>query len=157
MISRHLTGFWRKHGRISKGALERSSSTNSIRVSLLIISWFSYFHAFSILFRDVEESSSPLIQVNLLRWSNVLFTLVINNSFDLVLLYTINRVLLRVEPYSIIAGSYSGYGHATPQTQQPFYITFRRQKDHALRENYASELHQVMILHLSRAGLTSWH
>ena len=42
------------------------------------------------------------------------------------------------------------------QTPKPFYITLRRTKDPALWENYASKLYRVMILHLLRAGLTSW-
>ena len=33
MIFRHLTGFLSKHGRISKGALERSSSTRNVSIT----------------------------------------------------------------------------------------------------------------------------
>ena len=44
----------------------------------------------------------------------------------------------------------------THMALEPFYIFLRRQENPALRKNYTSELHQVMILHLSRAGLTSW-
>jgi hypothetical protein len=45
-----------------------------------------------------------------------------------------------------------------PPVPELFYITLRRQKNLALQENYASELHQVINLNLSRAGLTrtSW-
>jgi hypothetical protein len=43
----------------------------------------------------------------------------------------------------------------THQTQKPFYITPFRQTNPALREKYASELHQAMIIRLSRVGRTS--
>ena len=38
------------------------------------------------------------------------------------------------------------------QTQKPFYITICRPKNPVSRENYASELHQAMILRLSKVG-----
>ena len=50
-----------------------------------------------------------------------------------------------------------GLGCALPthQTRKPFYTTPRRQKDSLSRKNYASELHQVMVLRLSKIGRTS--
>ena len=38
MIFHQLTGFLRRHGRISKGALERLSGTNLREISLRIVS-----------------------------------------------------------------------------------------------------------------------
>ena len=162
MIFRHITGLLRNHGCISKGALERSLASQKLReinarVSkwLLMMSRFT-FTRFTIPFRFrhivLQESLSPLIQVSLPKRSNVVFTSVICNPLNLLSRYAINRVLLWFEEWSMIAG---GYPRPTHPTQRPFYITLNRQKNHALRENYASELHQVMIIHLSRAGLTS--
>jgi hypothetical protein len=48
------------------------------------------------------------------------------------------------------------YTHNTHQTRKPFYITPYREKDLSSRENYASELHQVVILHLLKVDRTSW-
>ena len=70
MIFRHLTGFLCKHGRISKGAQERSSSTNLGEIKVLSTdNVIFYFHAFTIPFRETAKvleleksmSSSPLI------------------------------------------------------------------------------------------------
>jgi hypothetical protein len=167
MISRLLTGILRKHGRISKRALEKSSSTNSCEINPLVITVTTdnvvfYFHAFTIPFRhmhldpgstvSLEESLSPSIQENLLRTSNDVFKSVMCNTLNLLSRYTINRGLLWVESSTMIA---RGQANTTHQTQKPFYITLRRQKNHAFRGNFASELHQVIILHLSRVGLTS--
>ena len=160
MIFRHLTGFLCKHGRISKGAQERSSSTNLGELKVLSTdNVIFYFHAFTIPFREADVlsasclSSSHLIQKNSLRRNNDVFTLVICSPLHLLSRYTINRVLsgLRVSPLASTRGA-TRTSHRTPK---PFYITLGREKDPALRENYACELYQVMILHLSRAGLTS--
>jgi len=45
--------------------------------------------------------------------------------------------------------------YPTHQPRKPFYITPYRQKDPASREKYASELHQVRILRLSKVDRTS--
>ena len=156
MISSHLTGFLLKHGRISKGALGRSSSTNLREIDPHVSTdYLFYFHACTIPSRDVLEkttatSLSPLIQVSLPRRSNAVFTSA--NSFYLMSLFTINREVFWVNLTIIASFRYACPSHQTPQ---PFYTIFRRHKDHALRENYASDLQQVMIMHLSREGLTS--
>ena len=77
------------------------------------------------------------------------------NTFNPLLRYTINLVLLGVDINSTII-SQDYYARSTHQTQQPFYTSVRRQKNHVLRENYASELPQV-IMQLSSVGLTSWN
>jgi hypothetical protein len=98
-------------------------------------------------------SSSPLIQISSLRRNNNVLTSVISNPFVQISCYTINRVLSNVLPSPMILS----HMHTCPthRTPNPFYIALCRQKSPALRQNYASELQQEMILHLSRACLTS--
>jgi hypothetical protein len=160
MFPRHLvTGFSRKYGRISKGALEGSSVTNPREISPRVSASVSTnFHAFSIPFRNADglldmasKSSSLLIQVSSLRKNNNLFTSVINDPLDMVSRYSNNRVLSYPRRASIMITIIS----PTHRTQKPFYIISRGQTCPALVENYASELHQVMILRLSRVGQTS--
>jgi hypothetical protein len=87
-----LTGFRsfsRKHGRISNGALGRSSNTNLRRISYFVSTTLSTnFHAFSIPFRDPDSplnvTSSPLIQLSLLRRNNNVFTSAIFQNFNFV-------------------------------------------------------------------------
>ena len=163
MIFRHLTSYLRKHGRLSKGAQERLSSTDSGEIKVLSTdNVIFYFHLFTIVpFRDSEldpnggVQSSPLIRKSSLRRNNVVFTLVISKPVDLLSRYTINRVLWGSRPSAI--SSTRGGSWPSHRTPKPFYIALRRQKDPALRQNYALELYQVMILHLSRAGLTYWN
>ena len=56
MIFRHLAGFLRNHGHISKGAQERSSSPNVGEIKAVSTDNVTfYFHLFSIPFKDSEE------------------------------------------------------------------------------------------------------
>lgn len=117
-------------------------------------------YAFTIHFSDAEEptlmSLSPLIQINLPRRNNDAFTSVIWNY--LIFRYTGNWILLSLS-YHMIWLSNQANTHTCPsrQTPKPFFITICHQTNLPFRENYAYELHQVMILNLSRAGLTSWN
>ena len=159
MIFRPLTGFLRKHGRISKGAQERLSSTDSGEIKVRSTdNMSSFLRVFTIPFRDdgilrkTAVSSSPLIQISSLRRNNDVFTSVICNPLILLSRYRINLVLsyLRASELTSTWGG-PGLSHRTPK---PFYITIRHQKHLALQENYAFELYQVMVLHLSRVDLT---
>ena len=80
-----------------------------------------------------QESLSPLIQVSLPRRSNGVSTSVMCNTFNPLLRYTINLVLLGVDINSTIISQHY-YARSTHQTQQPFYTTVRRQENHVLRE-----------------------
>ena len=166
---RHLTGIFaqtwpylkRSTGEVIEHKFTRNKSSRKywlLKYWLLTLSCFN-FHAFtaSIPLTGMRTSLSPLIQVNLLKRSNIVFTSVIWNTFNLVSCYTINRVLFWVRN-STIKEMVPRYYYTCPthQKQQAFYITLPREKDLGLLENYASELHQVMILHLSRAGMISW-
>jgi hypothetical protein len=157
-----LTGFRsfsRKHGRISNGALGRSSNTNLRRISYFVSTTLSTnFHAFSIPFRDPDSplnvTSSPLIQLSLLRRNNNVFTSAIFQNFNFV--SRCDRVLswLRISSMTMTARKISTSAFPTHHTRTPFYTTPCRQKNPVSLENYASELHQVMILPLSRVGQT---
>ena len=165
MFLRHVTGFQsfsRKYGRISNGTLERSLLGTNPRVSTTTSP--TNFHAFTILFRHADgpikmafKSSSLLIQRSSLRRNKNVSTSVIYNPLDLMSRYSIIRVLSRfhASTMSRLARETSGYLRPTHQTRKPFYITPCRQENPASRENYASELHQVMIMCLSRVGRTS--
>ena len=77
-------------------------------------------------FRNVLEetltnSLSPLIQVCLLRRSNDVFILVIYDPFDVILRFTINRVLLWVRRSTTIARGYTHPSHQTPDTSAFLY------------------------------------
>ena len=100
-----------------------------------------------------QESLSPLIQAGFLRKSNDVFASEIWKALHLSSSFTINRVLLWFGNSTMMARRKARRTH---QTQRSFYITLQRQEGHVLLEKYASELHQVMIMHLSRAGLISW-
>ena len=165
MFLRHLTGrfrgFSRKHGRISKGAGERPLNTNPREMSPRVSTSFpTNFHAFSIPFRKAlhvkmtSVSLSLSIQISSMRKNNNALTSVIYNPFDLISRYTNIRVPSRF-PASVMIRPGRGRLRPSHRTRKPFYITTSHQKDHALRENYASELHQVIILRLSRVGRTS--
>ena len=119
------------------------------------------FHAFSIAFRNSDdplivacESSSLLIQISSLRRNSNLLTSVINNSLDLGLRYSSNQVVSYLGPLSGM-NMLTTKTRPFHQTRKPFYITPRRQKNPASRENYASALHQATILRLSKAGRIS--
>ena len=165
MFLRHLTGrfrgFSRKHGRISKGAGERPLNTNLREMNPRVSTSFpTNFHAFSIPFRkalNVKMNSVSLslsIQISSMRRNNNVFKSVIYNPFDLISRYANIRIPSRF-PASNMTRPGSGRLCPSHQTRKPFYITTSRQKYHALGENYASELHQVIILRLSRVGRTS--
>ena len=105
MIFRHLTGFLRNHGRISKGVQERSSSTNLGEINVVSIDsrllLSPVYYSFQRLTAEAEGvlrptgSSSPLIQKSSLRRNNDVFTLVICIPFILLSRFTINRGLSR--------------------------------------------------------------
>ena len=69
--------------------------------------------------------------------------------------HTINRVLSRLQIRASDLTSTRRSAGPSHRIPKPSYITLRREIGPALLENYASELYQVMILQLSRAGLTS--
>ena len=73
-------------------------------------------------------------------------------NLDLISRSTNNWILSFLPPSAItqLAQQAVGCNTSTHQTRKPFYVTPSRQKDHASRENYTSELHQAMILRLSR-------
>ena len=110
------------------------------------IVFFNFHHSF-----QACHSSSRVVVT--LDPSNGVSTSLMCNTFNPLLRYTINLVLLGVDINSTII-SQDYYARSTHQTQQPFYTSVRRQKNHVLRENYASELPQV-IMQLSSVGLTS--
>ena len=160
---RHLKGLPSFSRSISKGALEGSSNTN-LRPPAVSTSLPTNFHAFSISFRKsdgpskITTSLSVLIQISSLRRNNNVFSSVIYKEFDLESCYSTHRVLpfLRGSPSTVTTQtSQSRRAPPSHQTQNPFYITSHRRKNPVSRENYASELYRVMILRLSRVGLTS--
>ena len=146
--------------RISKGTLERSS-TNLGSIRHVGTSLPNYFHAFSIPFRNPDAplkrtspiSSSLLIEINSLRRNSNVFTSVIYNPFPLVFRYSNNRVLFCLCAFTMTGPG--GNNRPSRRIRKHFYITSSRQKAPTSRENYASELRQVMILLLSRVGSTS--
>jgi hypothetical protein len=157
-------GFSCKHGRIPNGALERSLNKNLFGIRHVGTTWHlqTNFHAFSIPFRCPECGrpmwSSPLIQISLLRRNNNVFASAINNPFDLMSCYSTNRGLSRSCASNSTTMTMARMLRpclTTHQARMPFYITPCRQKNPASVENYAFELHQVMILRLSRVGRTS--
>ena len=166
-LNLHVTGFRsfsRTHGRISMGALGRSSDTNPRKMSSFVsTSLPTIFHAFSTPFRDADGylkvasiSSSLLIQISSLRRNKKVFPSVIYNAFGQIPRHTNNGALPRriASASTLTRLPWRSHG-GTHRTREPFYITPCRQKNPASRENYASELHQVMILRLSRVGRTS--
>ena len=171
-LNLNVTGFRsfsRTHGRISMGALERSSDINPRRMSSSVsTSLPTIFHVFSTPFRDAEGylkvtpmPFSLLIQTSSLRRDNDVFPSVINDVLSQISCYTKNGALpsLPRVPSTLTRLTRKSWSHSggTHRTREPFYITPRRQKNPASRENYASELHQVMILRLSRVGRTSYY
>ena len=159
--------FSRKHGRIlgriSEGAMERSLfSTNLDEKRVVSTSLPDDFREFSIPYRNQDvwkmafhTTSSLLIQISSLRRNNNVFTSVIFYPFHLVSRYSDNRVLSSLKPSHITCVLTRGGIRPTHQTRRPFYITPCQQKNPALRENYASELHQAMMLRLLKVGRTS--
>ena len=147
--------FSRIHG-ISKGALERSLSTNPSEINSLVSTSFrNDFHAFSIPF-SIQDAypniiSSPLILKSSLRRIKNVFTSIIWFPLKLVSRYSINRVLFLLRPYAMTSFAYLSH-----QARKPFYITLSRRENPASQENYASELYQVMIMHLLKVGRTSY-
>ena len=112
-----------------------------------------------VLFRIAKLS--PSIQISSLRRIKSVFTSVVCNPFNLMSCYASNRLLSHLSNLSasIMIWSLQSFKRENSLTShlapKPFYTTFRRQTNPALQENYASELYLVMILHVSRAGLTS--
>lgn len=86
-------------------------------------------------------SSSPLIQINLLRRNKDVFTSVTCKSFKFLSCYTINRVLSVFRPSTTkgIPVPTRKKGCAIYLTLKPFYITVRCQKNPPLRQ-FAGEL-----------------
>ena len=89
-------------------------------------------------------SSSLLIQIILLRRISNVFTSVIYIALHLISCYSNNRVLSTLRASSITRLT-CGCTRPTHQTRKPSYVISRRQKNPASRENYASELHQVIF------------
>jgi hypothetical protein len=83
------------------------------------------------------------------QWSTILY-----NSY--LATRTIHSCNMMAGDMAYPTATHMVYTHNTHQTRKPFYITPYRQKDLSSRENYASELHQVVILHLSKVDRTSW-
>ena len=165
-LNLNVTGFRsfsRTHGRISMGALGRSSDTNPRKMSSFVsTSLPTIFHAFSTPFRDADGylkvtsiSSSLLIQISSLRRNKIVFPSVIYDPLRQVSCYTKNGALPSLPSTMTRLRRESRRSQGTHRTREPFYITPFHQKNPASREKYASELHQVMILRLSRVGRTS--
>ena len=156
MFFRNVTGFRkfsRTYGRISMEALEGSSDTNLREISLQVsTSLPTTFHAFSIPSRNAD-ASSLLIQISSLRRTNNVLTSGIYKPLCQIFCYAKNGALPGLT--STLTRQSRPHGGGTHRTRKPFYITPCHQTNPASRENYASELHQVMILHLSRVGRTS--
>ena len=164
---RTVTGF-QNYG-LPKGALERSLSTSLRRRQRLVsTSLSSKFYAFSLSFRISvvpkktcqKMSSSLLIQISSLRRNNNDSTSVIYTPLPFLSRYSSNRILSRLgnSLYMILFTTRrqtQRYAYPTHQTRKPSYITPLRQKNPGSRESYASELHQVIILLLSKVGGTS--
>ena len=147
---------------ISKGALGGSNrKLSSTKVSNSLPNQLSTRLVF--LFRDpggllelATTSSSLLIQINSLRRNNHVFTLVVYKRSILM-----SKSKKRFVPchaawhMTTLSWKASRFVITTHRTRKHFYITSGREKDPASLENYASELHQVMIQRLSRVGRTS--
>ena len=173
--------FSRKHGRISKGALERSLYTKQSEISprvstILPISIYAFRTPLRNLNPDgplkmtsepskpsnATETSSLLIQIRLLRWNKNVFISVIYKPFVPISCYSNIRLLswvristmtrLGVKIFRLWCTSATSATHRTPKL---IFITTCHQKDLVLRENYASELHQMKILRLLEVGRTS--
>ena len=164
-LNLNVTGFRsfsRTHGRISMGALERSSDTNPRKMSSYVsTSLPTIFHAFTP-YRDADGylkmtfmSFSLLIQISSLRRNNNVFPSVIYYPLSQISCYTKNGTLPSLISGSTLTRLLRESHGGIHRTREPFYITPCRQINPASRENYASELHQVMILRLSRVDRTS--
>ena len=118
------------------------------------------FYSSSIPFRNARPGKALfqlftlLIQISSLRRINNVFTSIIDHGFNLISHYTNNRVLSRLRSWAMTSTWIVG-PCLIHQTRKPFYTTRYRQKNPASQGNYAYELHQVMILRLSRVGQTS--
>ena len=132
--------------RISKGALE-GLNTNLGGIRHVSTSLPTYFHEFSIPFNPdatfldpnkFAEKKQQRLHIGDLK------------SFSPHFRY--NPVLSCLRPCSVAEASIACPTH---QARKPFYITPCREKNPPSQENYASELHQAMILRLSRVGRTS--
>ena len=162
-VLRHLTdfrSFSRTHGHTSMRALDKPREASPVVSTILPPN----FHAFSIIpFRDMEDFSlkmksslSLLIQISSLRRNNNVFTSVIYNPFNSMSGCSNNGDLSRPRKFAMTRLTrQTGCTRPSHRRRKPFYITSPLQKNPASRENYASELHQVMILRLSRVGRTS--
>ena len=164
-LNLNVTGFRsfsRIHGRISMEALERSDTSLRRMSSSVSTSLPTIFHVFSTPFRDAEGylkvtpmSFSLLIKISSLRRNKNVFPSVIYDPLCQISCYTKNGALPSLISSSTLTRLLRRSHGCIHRTREPFYITPRRQKNPASRENYASELHQVMILRLSRVGRTS--
>ena len=115
----------------------------------------------SISFRNPDKSLnmsfSLLIQISSPRRNNKVFTSVIYNPLGHMFRYSSTRVLSCLRPRNMTWHSITAEFYACPthQARTHFYITPLRRENLASRENYASELCQVMIKRLSKVGRTS--
>ena len=134
--------------------------TRTVTQGVVSTSLQTNFHAFSIAFRNSDDllgmaSLSLLIQISSLRRNNNLLTSVINMAFSLRLRRSLASNVSYVRLFTMTLLTTKTWKRPFHQTRKPFYITPCRQKDPASRENYASALHQAMILRLSKMGRTS--
>ena len=135
----------RKHGLcISKGALERSLSTNQPKTSPPVVSSSlpTNLQAFTSPFRKQRDrrpaiSSSLLIQISSLRRNKNVLRSVIYNISSHLSQNVVNRGLSGVRPWYMTIWPRSAC--AAHQTRMSFYITTCRPRNLALRENYVSE------------------
>ena len=154
---RHFRSFSRKHGSVS---LEGLSNSNLYEIRRRVSTSFpTNLHAFSISFRTVYQKSSflLLIQISSPRRNNKVLTSVIYKSLCLLSRYSSIRVLSWLSSCYMtwLAITAEWYTCPTHQARTHFYITPLRQKNLASRENYASELYQVMIMRLLKVARTS--
>jgi hypothetical protein len=98
-------------------------------------------------------SSSPLIQISLLRRINNVFAS-IYDPLHLISRYSDNRRLSMLRASTMISLARETRGRARPYPRDTNAFLCRQKKP-AFVENYPSDLHQVMILRLSRVGRTS--
>jgi hypothetical protein len=146
------------HLKGSAGGIIRHKSTrnkSTCKYWVLSTSLLTKFRNSNIL----NMSSSLLIQISSMRRINNVFASVIEIPLHLI---SDNRRLTMLCASNMTLARETrgrGRGRGTPseshQTRMPFYIIPCCQKNSASVENYASDLHQVMILRLSRVGRTS--
>ena len=138
-IFRHL----RHHVCISKGALERSSSTYLLEINPRVVSTDNlvfYFHAFTFPFRD---SDGVTLDPN--KFTKKKQHLHIGNLQSFKPCIALHNQSSPVVCPQIYYDSHMGLHSSFPSDTKAFLHYFTLPKNPVLQENYASELHQVMI------------